>query len=423
MSIINQMLRDLNERSKIKNDNEAFLSIYKNTRVLTTDKAYIKIVAILAMSVLLVISMVILSMQFIHKPIMSITKPSHPASTIANQPNKNVKPIKTNQLVSLTGMTITNENDTTNIRFLLTNKVMYEVESNEDNQLILTLENTRAEANLPSIDDINSAISHIKYVNLDNGTMKVILSMKDDAHLRNIALHTINKLPELEISLNYKAIAKEEINDFDSNLENETNTVNSASSVKKTMLELDENTRLDEAIDLIKDGYSNKGEVILKKLVTEFPQFHEARETLVQLYIDQSNYIKAHTILNEGLKQSESYIPFIELSAQLMIEQNKQKDALELLNKYTPSFEQYPNYHSLKAALYQQNGDYKLSAKVYEKLLQIKPDNGVWWMGLGISLENLGKKNQAHDAYAKATRTDNLTPELKSYIENRMTYL
>lgn len=42
---------------------------------------------------------------------------------------------------------------------------------------------------------------------------------------------------------------------------------------------------------------------------------------------------------------------------------------------------------------------------VYEKALEIKPDYSVAWHNKGISLDNLGRKEEALDAGKKAKKT------------------
>jgi MSHA biogenesis protein MshN len=47
------------------------------------------------------------------------------------------------------------------------------------------------------------------------------------------------------------------------------------------------------------------------------------------------------------------------------------------------------------------------------------PQNGVSWVGLGISLEALQRRTEAADAFRRAVATGTLTAEVKNYAEQR----
>ena len=88
-----------------------------------------------------------------------------------------------------------------------------------------------------------------------------------------------------------------------------------------------------------------------------------------------------------------------------------------------PTIAKDPEYHAFLAGLYEQNGQPLLAARVYNQLVHLVPTQGVWWMGLGISLEQLNKSNEALIAYNSALKTRALNPELQAYVDSRITAL
>ena len=51
------------------------------------------------------------------------------------------------------------------------------------------------------------------------------------------------------------------------------------------------------------------------------------------------------------------------------------------------------------------------------------PQAGVWWMGLGISLEADGRGAEARDALQRAKATGTLSPELAAFVEQKLRQL
>jgi MSHA biogenesis protein MshN len=58
--------------------------------------------------------------------------------------------------------------------------------------------------------------------------------------------------------------------------------------------------------------------------------------------------------------------------------------------------------------------------KNYQVALAARPQEGRWWVGLGISLETQQDGGAARDAYRRALDTGRLTSSLARYAEDRL---
>ena len=153
------------------------------------------------------------------------------------------------------------------------------------------------------------------------------------------------------------------------------------------------------------------------------PGHIQARSTLVNLLIEQQNIPLALNILDEGIALLPQQFDWRELKAKLLVKLNKNSDAIEALIHAGPDINSNPDYYAFLAALLQQQGRDAEAVNYYQKAVNVRGDNGVWWMGLGISLERAGNSEQAKNAYTYAARDDALSPDIRDYIKNRLLIL
>lgn len=142
-------------------------------------------------------------------------------------------------------------------------------------------------------------------------------------------------------------------------------------------------------------------------------------ESINQL-IKSGNYLEAEKNLTDALKQKPHYLPFVKLMAELNINQNKLHDALDILKSERPSFKANADYYGVIASLEMQIGKPQKAVTIYNKLVNVNPKKSLWWIGLGISLDMLGKNKNALAAYQKARSLGNLPPNLQNFVMNKL---
>ena len=96
---------------------------------------------------------------------------------------------------------------------------------------------------------------------------------------------------------------------------------------------------------------------------------------------------------------------------------------LNLLEQYSPSLDEYPEYYALMAELQRRTNHPDMAINLYQQLLVHFPQQSVWWMALGMSYEATGSFNSALDAYRQAIDSGQLTPYLHAYVQSRITAL
>lgn len=177
-----------------------------------------------------------------------------------------------------------------------------------------------------------------------------------------------------------------------------------------------------EGYEFIASGQQAAAENKLLHALDLLATHSKAREMLAVLYLQQQRLAEASQVLTEGMKLLPGHLPFREIYARILMAKNQLPQAITMLNQDAPNLDQQPNYHALLAGLYQQNQQHEQAAATYLKLIKHNPQQSQWWLGMAISLEKLHKNAEAISAYKKA-RELKLPARLMKYVDSRLQYL
>jgi MSHA biogenesis protein MshN len=153
------------------------------------------------------------------------------------------------------------------------------------------------------------------------------------------------------------------------------------------------------------------------------PRHVGARQTLIGLLLDSKRRDEAILAAREGLQLDVRLPGLAMIFARLQMESDTLDAAIETLQKTLPYAEDRADYHAFFAALLQRDQQHGKAADHYLLALRQEPQNGVWWMGLGISLQAEQRTADAKEAYTRAKEAGNLSAELLSFIERRLKQL
>lgn len=175
-----------------------------------------------------------------------------------------------------------------------------------------------------------------------------------------------------------------------------------------------------EAVSLLQSGRLYEAYAQLLTFIGENPDAHQSRETLATLLLAQNEFVQAGTIIDEGLALVPNYAPFKKIKARLLNRDGNVAGAMELLRNVPPAVAADPEYHELLASFYQQNNLHEQAAGTYQELLRTNAQQGRWWAGLGISLEMQKRDSDALSSFQAAMQSPNLEPSLRQYVQNRI---
>lgn len=148
-----------------------------------------------------------------------------------------------------------------------------------------------------------------------------------------------------------------------------------------------------------------------------------ARQALVGLLLENRRIDEAQQLLQDGLRLNPDRSAYAMLLARIQVERGDLQGAHELLSRYAGSAASNADYHAFDAALLQRLGRHKEAVTEYQAALRLAPRAGVWWMGLGISMQADDRGTEAIDAFTRAKAAGGLSPDLLEFVDQRMKQL
>jgi MSHA biogenesis protein MshN len=153
------------------------------------------------------------------------------------------------------------------------------------------------------------------------------------------------------------------------------------------------------------------------------PSHINARLALVNLLLEQQRLADAQAMLDEGLGLTPGQPQLTMRLARIQIERNDLSGASATLQKASAAAASNAEFHALHAAVLQRLTLHKEAVTEYQAALRLAPQAGVWWMGLGISLEADGRSAEAREAFQKARASGALSAELDRFVEQKLRQL
>jgi MSHA biogenesis protein MshN len=157
--------------------------------------------------------------------------------------------------------------------------------------------------------------------------------------------------------------------------------------------------------------------------VSLHPPHHSARQAIVALLLESKRHAEAERVLLDGLKLAPEQTGFAMALARLQLERGDAAAATGTLKDGLPHAQGRADYAAFLAALLQRQGRHDEAIEQFQAALRASPTAGVWWLGLGMSLQAARRVAEAQEAFRRAKSTNNLNPELAAFADQRLRQL
>lgn len=183
-----------------------------------------------------------------------------------------------------------------------------------------------------------------------------------------------------------------------------------------------------KAVGLLQQGRMARAMEILAQALQLDGSHAAARQTLVGLLVETKRFDEAEQRLQEGLKVEagiDANRPSLTMMlARLQVERGDAHAGLETLQRGLPDVQEnaaeHADYQAFLAALLQREGRHGEAIGHYLQALSKTPQAGKWLLGIGLSLQAENRMQDAQDAFARAKASNTLSPELLAFVEQRL---
>jgi MSHA biogenesis protein MshN len=151
----------------------------------------------------------------------------------------------------------------------------------------------------------------------------------------------------------------------------------------------------------------------------EEPALAAARQALAGLSLAEGRHVEAQSLLSDGVALHPQDAALAMMLARLHAERGELQAAADVLQA-APTFGASADDLAFRAAILQRLNRHGEAAEHFTAALRVTPHNGVWWMGLGMSLAAEGRTDVAREAFNRARGSGSLSPELAQYVEQRL---
>lgn len=162
---------------------------------------------------------------------------------------------------------------------------------------------------------------------------------------------------------------------------------------------------------------------VLQGFIDANPQAHQSRETLAKLMLQQSDFAAVTILVQEGMAVAPEYAGYRKLQARLLLSSGMAQEAVRLLSEQLPPVSVDSEYHDLLATAQLSTMDFVGAAKSYQSLVQQNRGEARWWYGLAAAWDGQGREAEALQAYQQALNLPSLSAGLRQRSEQRVAEL
>lgn len=178
-----------------------------------------------------------------------------------------------------------------------------------------------------------------------------------------------------------------------------------------------------EALRARSAGRIEEAEGLYGEIVRLAPGDPQALVDWSELLAESGRTDEAITLVERARERAPREAFLLLTQARLLGRKGDLARAIEILDTSGLAVTESPDVHALAAAYHQRAGDHATAIERYERLLRRFPEESRGWLGLGISLEAVGRRDEARDVYRIALQVGELPTGSRRWLTTRLSAL
>ena len=170
----------------------------------------------------------------------------------------------------------------------------------------------------------------------------------------------------------------------------------------------------------IQEGRANAAELEFRDALKQDPTHVGALQALLGLLVDSGRNSEAEQFLVKALQINPRQPRHAMVLARLEVERGDVTGAINTMVAALPYVQTDFDFYAFLAALLQREGRHREAVDYYRTALRGVPGNGVWMMGMAISLRASNQAAEAREAFASALSSKQLSPTLQEFVERQL---
>ncbi len=175
-----------------------------------------------------------------------------------------------------------------------------------------------------------------------------------------------------------------------------------------------------EALRQISDGKTEDANETLEQFIASNRYAHQSRETYAKLLMSRGYLEEANTLIDAGIELAPNHSGFKKVKARLLMSVGDIGEAVSLLINRAPDMVDDSEYHDLLASAQLSSRDFSGAVISYRGLVQHDQTQGKWWYGFAAAHDQLGNLGEARQAYSRAIQYSNLSANLRRRSQERL---
>ncbi|MFN0039751.1 MAG: tetratricopeptide repeat protein [Burkholderiales bacterium] len=170
----------------------------------------------------------------------------------------------------------------------------------------------------------------------------------------------------------------------------------------------------------LQEGRANVAELAFRDALKEDAQHASARQALLGLLLESGRSSEAEQLLRDAIELNPRQPRYAMMLARIQTGRGDVSGGINTLAAALPYVQSDADYFAFLAALLQKEGRHREATDYYRAALHTVPGNGIWMMGMAISLRAANLIPEARDAFQRALDSRQLKPELKDFVERQL---